>query len=57
MNDILQRLTELLEALKGADPQTSYVAKLYSKVIVLTVNNFNQTVFNLLRDVKHSREI
>ena len=31
MNEILQRLTELLEARKEADPQTSYVAKLYSK--------------------------
>ncbi len=31
MNDIIQRLTEALEARKGADPQTSYVAKLYSK--------------------------
>ena len=31
MNDIIQRLTELLEARKEADPQTSYVAKLYSK--------------------------
>ena len=30
MNDIIQRLTEALEARKGADPQTSYVAKLYS---------------------------
>lgn len=31
--------------------------KLDSEVIVLTVNNFNQTVFNILSDVKHSREI
>lgn len=31
MNDILQRLTETLEARKGAAPDTSYVAKLYSK--------------------------
>ena len=31
MNDIIQRLTEALEARKVADPQTSYVAKLYSK--------------------------
>jgi phosphoribosyl-ATP pyrophosphohydrolase len=31
MNDIIQRLTDALEARKGADPQTSYVAKLYSK--------------------------
>ncbi|GAB4421626.1 MAG: phosphoribosyl-ATP diphosphatase [Sideroxydans sp.] len=30
-NDILQRLTETLEARKGAAPDTSYVAKLYSK--------------------------
>lgn len=29
--DILQRLTEMLEARKGAAPETSYVAKLYSK--------------------------
>jgi phosphoribosyl-ATP pyrophosphohydrolase len=31
MNEILQRLTELLEERKNADPQTSYVAKLYNK--------------------------
>lgn len=31
MNDILDRLAETLEARKGADPQSSYVAKLYAK--------------------------
>ena len=31
MNDILQRLTDTLEARKGAAPESSYVAKLYSK--------------------------
>lgn len=31
MNDILQRLTETLEARKSAAPETSYVAKLFSK--------------------------
>lgn len=31
MNDILDRLAELLEQRKGADPQSSYVAKLYAK--------------------------
>ncbi len=31
MNDVLERLAELLEQRKAADPQTSYVAKLYSK--------------------------
>lgn len=31
MNDILDRLSELLEQRKGADPQSSYVAKLYAK--------------------------
>lgn len=31
MNDVLDRLSELLEQRKNADPQTSYVAKLYSK--------------------------
>lgn len=30
-NDILQRLTETLEARKQAAPDTSYVAKLFSK--------------------------
>lgn len=30
-NDILQRLTDTLEARKGADPDSSYVAKLYTK--------------------------
>ena len=30
-NDILQRLAEMLEARKGAAPESSYVAKLYSK--------------------------
>ena len=29
--DILKRLTETLEARKGADPQSSYVAGLYAK--------------------------
>lgn len=31
MNDILQRLSEILEQRKGADPDSSYVAKLYGK--------------------------
>lgn len=31
MNDVLQQLAEVLEARKGADPDSSYVAKLYSK--------------------------
>lgn len=31
MNEVLQRLTEILEARKSADPQSSYVAKLYAK--------------------------
>ncbi|MFM9912953.1 MAG: phosphoribosyl-ATP diphosphatase [Methylophilaceae bacterium] len=31
MSDVLQRLAEMLEARKGADPASSYVAKLYAK--------------------------
>jgi phosphoribosyl-ATP pyrophosphohydrolase len=31
MSDILDRLAEILEARKTADPQSSYVAKLYAK--------------------------
>ena len=31
MNDILTRLAELLEQRKAADPEVSYVAKLYTK--------------------------
>ena len=31
MNDILQQLAEVLEARKSADPDSSYVAKLYAK--------------------------
>ena len=31
MNDILQRLSEMLEERKRADPDGSYVAKLYGK--------------------------
>jgi len=31
MNDVLERLSELLEQRKSADPQSSYVAKLYAK--------------------------
>jgi phosphoribosyl-ATP pyrophosphohydrolase len=31
MSDVLDRLAELLEQRKTADPQSSYVAKLYSK--------------------------
>ena len=31
MSDILDRLAETLEARKQADPQSSYVAKLYAK--------------------------
>jgi phosphoribosyl-ATP pyrophosphohydrolase len=30
-NDIIERLTEVLESRKGADPGTSYVASLYHK--------------------------
>ena len=31
MSDVLDRLADLLEQRKSADPQSSYVAKLYSK--------------------------
>ena len=31
MSDILDRLAETLEARKGANPQSSYVARLYAK--------------------------
>lgn len=31
MQDVLNRLAEMLEARKSADPASSYVAKLYSK--------------------------
>lgn len=31
MSDVLDRLSELLEQRKCADPQSSYVAKLYAK--------------------------
>lgn len=31
MNDILDRLSQVIEARKAADPQSSYVAKLYDK--------------------------
>lgn len=31
MSDILNKLAEILEARKQADPESSYVAKLYSK--------------------------
>jgi phosphoribosyl-ATP pyrophosphohydrolase len=31
MNDVLERLAEVLESRKGADPDSSYVAKLYAK--------------------------
>jgi phosphoribosyl-ATP pyrophosphohydrolase len=31
MSDVLDRLSELLEQRKSADPQSSYVAKLYAK--------------------------
>jgi len=31
MNDILQQLEKVLEERKAADPESSYVAKLYSK--------------------------
>lgn len=31
MNDVLARLSELLEQRKNADPSSSYVAKLYAK--------------------------
>ncbi len=31
MSDVLERLSDLLEERKSADPQSSYVAKLYAK--------------------------
>ncbi|MCK7575918.1 MAG: phosphoribosyl-ATP diphosphatase [Chromatiales bacterium] len=31
MTDVLDRLAEVLESRKGADPDSSYVAKLYAK--------------------------
>jgi len=30
-NDVLDKLAEVLESRKGADPESSYVAKLYAK--------------------------
>ncbi|SNR78035.1 phosphoribosyl-ATP pyrophosphatase [Methylobacillus rhizosphaerae] len=33
MSEVLDRLADLLEQRKGADPQSSYVAKLYAKGI------------------------
>lgn len=33
MSDVLNRLAEVLESRKGADPSSSYVAKLYDKGI------------------------
>jgi phosphoribosyl-ATP pyrophosphohydrolase len=31
MNDVLARLSQVLEARKGADPESSYAARLYAK--------------------------
>jgi phosphoribosyl-ATP pyrophosphohydrolase len=31
VNDVLERLAEVLEARKSADPESSYVARLYNK--------------------------
>lgn len=31
MSDVLEKLAEVLEARKGADPENSYVARLYDK--------------------------
>ncbi|MCW8946742.1 MAG: phosphoribosyl-ATP pyrophosphatase, partial [Sedimenticola sp.] len=31
MSDLLERLAQVLESRKEADPESSYVAKLYSK--------------------------
>ncbi len=31
MSDVFEQLAQILEARKGADPETSYVAKLYAK--------------------------
>ena len=31
MNDVLERLSQVLEARKSADPDSSYVARLYAK--------------------------
>lgn len=31
MNDVLERLSQVLEARKSADPQSSYVARLYDR--------------------------
>lgn len=31
MSDVLQQLAQVLEARKGADPESSYVARLYAK--------------------------
>ncbi|MBN2887690.1 MAG: phosphoribosyl-ATP diphosphatase [Chromatiaceae bacterium] len=31
MSDVLEQLAEVLEARKGADPESSYVARLYAK--------------------------
>jgi phosphoribosyl-ATP pyrophosphohydrolase len=31
MNDVLARLSQVLEGRKGADPESSYVARLYAK--------------------------
>ena len=42
MSDILDRLAETLEARKHADPQSSYVAKLYAKGLNSTLKKIGE---------------
>ena len=42
MNDTLNRLAELLEQRKSADPQSSYVAKLYAKGLDSILKKFGE---------------
>lgn len=55
--------TDFLDSLFEPDiiveklPLSSKYAKIDCKVVVLTVNDLDQTIFDVLRDVKDSRKI
>jgi phosphoribosyl-ATP pyrophosphohydrolase len=55
MSDILQQVAKTLESRKGADPSTSYVAKLYAKGDDAILKKIGEEATELVMAVKDAR--
>ena len=55
MSDVLKRLAEVLEDRKGADPESSYVAKLYAKGLDGILKKIGEEVTETVMAAKDGR--